>query len=376
MEMIKKLVKPEGTEMYLKPLIQRMSANLFTRYMSSTKFEYDDAEFIDIVNSFDEVFWEINQGYALDFLPWLKPFYHSHLKGLDVLSKKIRAFIMNRIIIPRYELMKTGADVPEDFLATLLGVLETEQNVTENTIIYMMEDFIGGHSAIGEFKLIYQTCIFYSFFILLFAYFSTKGNLVYIALGYIVKKPEIGLKIQEEIDRTSDNGSRCLNLNDIEHNMPYTMAFIFEILRHSSSPIVPHVATENTCIAGYGIAKDTIIFINNHELNTNEKYWENPKEFIPERFLETVPAHKVDKNASMNAPEITRIKKNIPHFLPFSIGKRTCIGQNLVRCYSFLLITNILQNFNLTAVKSEEVKFYPSCLALPPQTFSILLTPR
>lgn len=161
MEMMKRLVKPEGTEMYLKPLIQRMSANLFTRYMSSTKFEYDDAEFIDIVNSFDEVFWEINQGYALDFLPWLKPFYHSHLKGLDVLSKKIRAFIMNRIIIPRYELMKTGADVPEDFLATLLGVLETEQNVTENTIIYMMEDFIGGHSAIGEFELNYQNLHFF-----------------------------------------------------------------------------------------------------------------------------------------------------------------------------------------------------------------------
>jgi cytochrome P450 family 307 subfamily A len=158
MAMMKNIVKSEGTEIYLKPLIQRMSANLFTRYMSSTKFQYDDAEFIDIVNCFDEVFWEINQGYALDFLPWLKPFYHSHLKGLDVLSKKIRSFIMNKIINPRYALMKNGSEVPEDFLDTLLGVLEFEQNVTENTIIYMMEDFIGGHSAIGEFFIIVFNC--------------------------------------------------------------------------------------------------------------------------------------------------------------------------------------------------------------------------
>lgn len=150
MKMMKTIIKKDGTEIYLKPLIQRISANLFTRYMCSTKFQYDDADFIDIVNCFDEIFWEINQGYAVDFLPWLKPFYYSHFKTLDVWSKKIRTFIMNRIIIPRYEIMKSGNEAPEDFLDTLLRVLETEKNVSENTIIYMMEDFVGGHSAIGN----------------------------------------------------------------------------------------------------------------------------------------------------------------------------------------------------------------------------------
>lgn len=159
-------------------------------------------------------------------------------------------------------------------------------------------------------------------------------------------------------------------------NMPYTVATIYEILRYSSSPIVPHVATENSQIAGYGVLKDTIVFINNYELNTSEKYWNNPKEFNPERFLETVPAHKVRKDSPPGAPNVLRVKKNIPHFLPFSVGKRTCIGQNLVRCFSFLLLTNILENFDVASDNPDTIKMYPACVAVPPETYSLKLTPR
>lgn len=169
--------------------------------------------------------------------------------------------------------------------------------------------------------------------------------------------------------------NRRISLHDMD-NMPFTVATIYEILRYSSSPIVPHVATENSQVAGYGVLKDTIIFINNYELNSSEKYWKDPKEFNPERFLESVPAHKVKKDSPPNSPSILRVKKNIPHFLPFSVGKRTCIGQNLVRNYSFLLLTNILENFDVASDHPENLKMYPSCVALPPETYALKLTPR
>lgn len=151
--LMKSTIKSEGENIYLKPMIQNICANLFTQYMSSTKFDYDDAEFKSLVRCFDEVFWEINQGYAVDFLPWLSPFYSSHFETVDSWAKEIRNFITNRLINPRYEKMNNSPnDVPDDFLTTLLGFLNTEENVTENTIIYMMEDFIGGHSAIGRLR--------------------------------------------------------------------------------------------------------------------------------------------------------------------------------------------------------------------------------
>lgn len=158
--------------------------------------------------------------------------------------------------------------------------------------------------------------------------------------------------------------------------MPYTVATVLEVLRFTSSPIVPHVATENSQIGGYGVLKDTVVFINNFELNSSDKYWDKPEEFNPERFVEFVPVQKVKKDICGDAQGILRIKKNIPHFLPFSIGKRTCIGQNLVRNFSFLMIANILENYDITTDNPERVKMYPACVALPPETFALKFSPR
>lgn len=158
--------------------------------------------------------------------------------------------------------------------------------------------------------------------------------------------------------------------------MPFTVATFFETLRFTSSPIVPHVSTENSQIGGYGILKDTVVFVNNYELNRSEKYWENPYEFDPERFLEVVPAPKVKKDAQSDTPGIVRVKKNIPHFLPFSTGKRTCIGQNLTRNFTFLMVTHILENFDVTSDNPETIEIYPACLAVPPETFALKFSPR
>lgn len=256
-----------------------------------------------------------------------------------------------------------------DFTDALLRSLKDIENVSQNTIIYMLEDFLGGHSAIG--------------------------NLVMLVFGYIAKFPNIGVRIQEEVDRVSRNGERIIILDDLE-NMPYTEATIFEVLRHSSSPIVPHVATENTVIAGYGIMEGTIVFINNYDLNTNEKYWDKPKDFNPDRFIEFASNTKEQfKNTSVNrnseqergknfdknnnectAEKVMRVKKNIPHFLPFSVGKRTCIGQNLVKGFSFLMVTHMMQQYNISSEDPKSIKMHPACVALEPDTYALNLTPR
>jgi cytochrome P450 family 307 subfamily A len=156
--------------------------------------------------------------------------------------------------------------------------------------------------------------------------------------------------------------------------MPFSVATLMEIFRFISSPIVPHVASENAQIGGYGVLKDTIIFINNYELNTSEKYWKNPEKFDPERFLE--PAHQVKKDDFGDTSEILRVKKNIPHYLPFSVGKRSCIGQNIVRNFSFLMLTHILEGFDVASDNLDNIKMYPASVALPPETYALKFTPR
>ena len=372
MNEIKLKVTP-GKDYYIKPLIQQTCANMFSQYMCSTRFQYDDTDFKNISKCFDDIFWEINQGYAVDFLPFLAPLYNSHMNKIIEWSTEIRRFILDRIVGDRELYLDT--DEPEkDFTDALLKSLIEDPDVQRDTIIYMLEDFLGGHSAVG--------------------------NLVMLCLGYIVQHPSIGVKIQNEVDKVTENGKRKVTLFDTE-TMPYTVATIYEVLRYSSSPIVPHVATEDACVSGYGIQKGTMVFINNYELNTSEKYWNEPDIFNPERFLE--PLEVKDKanmdtiNDADSAPDAFaavhtetisnsdkvysvqnqyQVRKNIPHFLPFSIGKRTCIGQNLVKGFSFVMLANIMQSYDVSVSDLSLIKMYKACVAVPAKTFPLSLTLR
>lgn len=365
MQKLSQLIPREttSTDVQLKSYIQQTCANMFIQYMCSVRFDYEDTEFQKIVEYFDEIFWEINQGYAVDFLPWLSPFYKSHMDKIVNWSSTIRKFILNRIINDREQ--NIDLEEPEkDFTDALLKSLISDQkNVSRDTIIYMLEDFIGGHSAIG--------------------------NLVMLALVYVVRYPEIGRRIQEEIDVVLGSEKRNVNLTDIR-SMPFTVATIYEVLRYSSSPIVPHVATEDAVIAGCGVTAGTIVFINNYKLNTSEEYWTDPKVFNPDRFLEKMPSNSKQKSSGIDLKEqedddgddtvestnAYRLKKNIPHFLPFSIGKRTCIGQNLVRGFGFIMLANIMREYNVTSKDLSKMHTYPACVALPTNTFPFTLSHR
>ncbi|BFF97477.1 cytochrome P450 307a1 [Drosophila madeirensis] len=341
-----------GQPFDVKTMLLRACANMFSQYMCSQRFDYDDEEFHKIVLYFDEIFWEINQGHPLDFLPWLRPFYQRQLNKIVNWSSTIRKFILDRIISHRE--LDIDVDEPDsDFTDALLKSLVEDKDVSRNTIIFMLEDFIGGHSAVG--------------------------NLVMLALAYIAKDPQVGSRIQAEVDAITDKGQRRINLLDM-NRMPFTMATIFEVLRYSSSPIVPHVATEDAVISGHGVTAGTIVFINNYVLNKSPENWQQPHQFEPQRFLEESNEGRRDSRGSDSGIESDRkefqLRKNIPHFLPFSIGKRTCIGQNLVRGFGFLLLANLLQSYNVSSEDPSTISITPASLALPAKCFPLLLTRR
>ncbi len=115
--------------------------------------------------------------------------------------------------------------------------------------------------------------------------------------------------------------------------MPYTEALMYEIMRKSSIASVGlfHRATEDVVFHGYDIPKDSYIIPNFHRVHHNPEYWERPDEFIPERFL-TSDGLKVQKNENL---------------MPFSTGKRVCLGESLARDQFFLFLTCIFQRFEI-----------------------------
>lgn len=111
---------------------------------------------------------------------------------------------------------------------------------------------------------------------------------------------------------------------------------------------------------GHKIAKGTGVIINNFELNTSPTYWDDPEVFEPKRFIH----HKPDAKPCIKKPE---------YFLPFSTGKRTCIGQQLVSGYGFVLLAGILQRYDVKV--TDQLTIPESSLALPPDAHPLILKP-
>lgn len=226
-------VTRDTREYKVKPLLQAACFNMFTQYMCSTRFAYDNAVCAEVIRTFDDIFWEINQGYAIDFMPWLSPVYKGHMRLIRAWSQIVRQFILSHIM-DRHRLAIDTSEEPRDFTDALLIHLQEDPNLTWEQVIFVLEDFLGGHSAVG--------------------------NLSMLVLAAVVRHPEVAKNIQKEVDAAT-GGSRNVSLFD-KPVMPYTEATILEVLRTSSSPIVPHVATQDTTIGGIYIYIHTDSYIN------------------------------------------------------------------------------------------------------------------
>ncbi|CAK9817139.1 Cytochrome P450 307a1 [Anthophora quadrimaculata] len=324
--LVNHLASLSNTDVHAKPLILHSCANIFITYLCSKNFPLEHRGFRNMVENFDKVFFEVNQGYAADFLPFLMPLHHRNMARMAHWSHEIRKFVIRTIISERSD--NWNGVVPEkDYLDCLINHLKTgaEPQMSWNTTLFVMEDIIGGHSAIG--------------------------NLLVKVLGFLTTRPHIQKRAQEEIDAIGLTGD-FVGLEN-RGSLPYIEAIILETIRIIASPIVPHVANQDSSIAGYRIKKDTFIFLNNYDLNMSTDLWTSPEEFNPDRFVQ---------NGRLLKPE---------HFLPFGGGRRSCMGYKLVQYLSFAILATLLKNFTIKAIPNEDYTIPIGNLALPEVTFNV-----
>jgi len=107
-----------------------------------------------------------------------------------------------------------------------------------------------------------------------------------------------------------------------------------EVLRFST--IIPvgvgHRVMEDVQFHGYTFPKGTLILPNIYAVHFDSKIWGDPEIFRPERFL---------------SQDGLTLKKN-DNLIPFGTGKRTCLGFNLALDQIFLLMTCVLQRFDIS----------------------------
>nr|BAH89265.1 flavonoid 3'5' hydroxylase [Diospyros kaki] len=142
---------------------------------------------------------------------------------------------------------------------------------------------------------------------------DTSSSAIEWALAEMINKPSILKRSHEEMDRVIGRDRR-LEESDIP-KLPYLQAIAKEAFRkHPSTPLnLPRVSNKACEVNGYYIPKNTRLMVNIWAIGRDPSVWENPLEFIPERFLSP------DKQ-KMEA------RGNDFELIPFGSGRRICAG--------------------------------------------------
>ncbi|XP_066450312.1 putative inactive cytochrome P450 2G1 [Eleutherodactylus coqui] len=91
---------------------------------------------------------------------------------------------------------------------------------------------------------------------------------------------------------------------------------------------LPRSTTQDVILKGYFIPKGTYIIPSLTSVLRDAKYFKKPDDFYPQHFLDA------DGNFVKNEA-----------FMPFSAGKRNCVGADLAKMELFLFFTKLLQSF-------------------------------
>ncbi|XP_040091387.1 cytochrome P450 2D14-like isoform X3 [Oryx dammah] len=151
------------------------------------------------------------------------------------------------------------------------------------------------------------------------------------ALLLMILHPDVQRRVQQEIDevigkvRRPEMGDQAL--------MPFTVAVVHEVQRFADIvPLgLPHMTTRDIEVQGFLVPKGTTLITNLSSVLKDETVWEKPFRFHPEHFLDAQGCF---------------IKQEA--FIPFSAGRRACLGEPLARMELFLFFTSLLQHFSFS----------------------------
>ncbi|NWW64438.1 CP1A5 protein, partial [Ifrita kowaldi] len=297
-------------------------ANVICAMCFGKRYEHDDQELLSVVHLSNEFGEVAGGGHPADFIPLLR-YLPSRTMELfkDINRREGRGLWLSRASQARPQASPRVQDVP---------CLLRHPRLTRV--------MVSPQARVGAVLSSPTPCP-------LRPGFDTVTTALSWSLMYLVTYPSIQRRIQEELDQTIGRERRP-RLSD-RGTLPYTEAFILEMFRHSSFVpfTIPHSTTKDTVLNGYHIPKDRCVFINQWQVNHDEKLWKDPETFSPERFL-SADGTKVNKEDGEKV-------------LMFGLGKRKCIGETIARWQVFLFLATLLQQLEFSVCQGTKVDMTP-----------------
>ncbi|XP_073497643.1 cytochrome P450 2G1-like [Phyllobates terribilis] len=328
-------------EQYIDPsnlLVQAVS-NVICSIVFGNRFEYSNDSFQKLLGMFSIVFQDMSSfcGQLQNMLPTLMSYVPGPHKRINESLARLSDFISERI---KMNVESFDPNSLRDYIDCFLTKQKQEKdnpNFDRNNMVMTVLD-------------------------LFFAGTETVSSTLRHGLMILMKYPEIQAKLHQEIDHAIGN-SQIPNIED-RSKMPYMDAVIHEIQRFCDIlPLnVPHATTTDVTFKGYTIPKGTDVYPLLCSVLRDPTKLASPTKFDPNNFLD-------DKGC---------FKKN-EAYMPFSTGKRMCLGEGLARMELFIFFTAILQHFKLIPEKTfteQDIRPLMAGFANVPKTYRMSFIPR
>ncbi|XP_057695853.1 cytochrome P450 2G1-like isoform X1 [Corythoichthys intestinalis] len=316
-------------------------SNVICCLVFGQRYDYEDADFLQLLAIVSEMLQFVASplGQMYNIFPWLTERLPGRHHKVFAQIEVVRSFIKEKVRQHQDSLVPS---LPRDYIDCFLNRVQQEKHCDstdffyENLVATVMNLFIAGT--------------------------ETSSSTIRYALSVLIKYPGIQEKMQQEIDAVIGR-ERCVCMQD-RKSMPFTDAVIHEVQRFLDIvPFsLPHYTLRDITFRGYTIPKDTIIVPLLHSVLKDETQWAHPQSFDPQHFL--------DHNGNF--------KKNAA-FIPFSSGKRSCVGESLARMELFIFFVSLLQHFSFSCPGGpDKVDLTPeySSFANMPRRHLLIATPR
>ncbi|XP_033624596.1 cytochrome P450 2J6-like [Asterias rubens] len=321
-------------------LISNAVSNVICSITLGQRFDYSDPKFQQLLKLLNRNFELLSGGGAYSCLPIMDYLSFTSIhKELQTNARLVVEFIKECIDEHRRNL---DANNPKDFIDVFLR--DISENDTKNVQSHITAD-----------NMLLTT------FELFAAGTETTASTLRWALLYMMAYPEVQARVQRELDDAVGR-DRLPNMAD-KPQLPYTEATILEVQRLASigSLGLAHMFSKDTSLLGYDIPKGTMLFANLWAVSRDSSIWSDPDRFNPERFLD----------------EAGFLKPREEH-LPFSTGRRVCLGERLAKMELFIFFSHFLHQFTFKKPKDvQQLSFEANNgLALTPMPFETCAVPR
>nr|ABB16316.1 cholesterol side chain cleavage protein [Potamotrygon motoro] len=173
---------------------------------------------------------------------------------------------------------------------------------------------------------------------------DTTSTVLQWSMYELGKNPHIQKKLRSEImdayQKAEGDPVKMLKL------VPFLKCVLKETLRlHPVAITIQRYINEDIVLHNYHVPAGTLVHVGVYAMGKDSKYFRNPEQFVPERWLEREETH-------------------FKH-LGFGYGPRQCIGRRIAENEFFLFMIQLLRNFEIEIDQMSKVQSVFNLIVIP-----------